>query len=118
MKKNKMLLVSWILTLAYLVYILVSVVALGNSEDTDQQAGAAIAILLMLPHLFIAFVGLIMNVLGWALNKKGFALAGAILYAVAMFLFIPYFFFLVIQTVLSFVAFAKMGKVAKPVAAD
>jgi hypothetical protein len=117
MKKSKLLLVSWILTLLYLVFVIVSVFALGNSENNNEQAGAAIALLLMLPQLFVAFVGLIMNVLGWALNKKGFALAGAILYAVAMFLFIPYFFFLVIQTILSFVGYAKMGKVVKPVAA-
>jgi hypothetical protein len=58
-----------------------------------------------------------MNFLGWILNKRGFVLAGAILYSVAMFLFIPYFFFLIIQTILGYIAFAKMGKVAKPVTA-
>lgn len=117
MKKSKLLLVSWILTLAYLVYVLVYVSSYGNSGDTTEQAGAAIAFVLMLPSLFVAFIGLIMNFIGWILNKRGFALAGAILYSVAMFLFIPYFFFLLIQTVLGYVAFAKMGKVAKPVAA-
>lgn len=117
MKKSKMLLVSWILTLAYLVYVLVYVSSYGNSGSDSEQAGAAIAFLLMLPHLAVTFIGLIMNFLGWILNKRGFALAGAILYSVAMFLFFPYFFFILIQTILGYVAFAKMGKVAKPVAA-
>lgn len=113
MKKSKLLLVSWILTLAYLVYIIVYVSTYGNSGDSTEQAGAAIAFVLMIPHLFLAFIGLILNVLGWSMNKRGFALAAAILYTVAMFFFIPYFFFLIIQTVLTYTAFAKMSKTAK-----
>lgn len=113
MKKSKLLLVSWVLTLVYLVYIIASVVAFGDSGDSNEQAGATIAFVLMLPHLFLSLIGLIFNILGWSMNKSGFALAGAILYTVAMFLFIPYLFFLIIQTVLSYIAFAKMSKTAK-----
>lgn len=113
MKKSKLLLVSWVLTLVYLVYIIVSVVAYGDSGDSNEQAGAAIAFVLMIPHLFLALIGLIFNILGWSMNKGGFALTGGILYTVAMFLFIPYFFFLIIQTVISYIAFAKISKSAK-----
>jgi hypothetical protein len=44
------------------------------------------------------------------MNKRGFALTGAILYAVSMVLFIPYFFFVLVQTILSFIGFAKLKK--------
>lgn len=113
MKKSKLLLVSWILTLAYLIYILVYVSTTADAGNSAEQAGATIAFMLMLPHLFVALIGLILNVLGWAMNKRGFALAGAILYSVSMFLFPIYFFFLIVQTILSYVAFAKMPKVVK-----
>jgi len=110
MKKSKLLLVSWILSVAYLVYLIAYFTgAIGSTTDVEQ-AGAAIAFVLVMPHAFILFLGLIFNVLGWAMNKRGFALTGAILYSVSMFLFIPYFFFVVIQTVLSYVAYAKMKK--------
>lgn len=46
--------------------------------------------------------------MGWAMNKHGFALTGAILYSVGMFLFIPLFFFVIIQTILSYVGYALM----------
>ena len=42
------------------------------------------------------------------MNKRGFALTGAILYAVAMVMFPFYFFFVVVQMILSFVGFAKL----------
>ena len=44
------------------------------------------------------------------MKKRGFALAGAILYAVATILFIPYFMFVIVQMILSFVGFAKLKK--------
>jgi hypothetical protein len=115
MKKKKTLLVSWIMTLAYLVYI-VYYMSTYSAGDSNEQVGAAIAFALMLPHLFLTFLALVFNVLGWALNKRGFALTGAILYSVAMFLFLPYFFFIVTQTVLSYVGFAKMPKKTAPAA--
>jgi hypothetical protein len=113
MKKSKLLLVSWILTLLYLITIVVYVSTYGNSGNDTEQVGAAIAVVLMLPHLVVTLVGLILNVLAWAVNKRGFALAGAILYSVAMFLFPPYFFFILIQTILSYVAYSKMSKISK-----
>ena len=44
------------------------------------------------------------------MKKRGFALVGAILYAVAMVLFIPYFMFVIVQMILSFVGFANLKK--------
>ena len=50
----------------------------------------------------------IFNVLGWAMNKRGFALTGAILYTVALVLMPLYFMFVIIQMILSYVGFAKL----------
>ena len=113
MKKSKLLLVSWVLTLVYIVLIVVYISTYDGATNSTEQAGAAIAFMLMLPHLLVTFIGLIFNVLGWSMKKSGFALTGAILYTVAMFLFIPYFFFIILQTILSYIAFAKMSKSAK-----
>ena len=43
-------------------------------------------------------------------GRRAFALTAGILYAVAMVLFPVYFFFVLIQMILCFVAFAKMSK--------
>lgn len=51
--------------------------------------------------------------LGLFMRKSSFALVGAILYAVAMVLFPMYFFFVVTQTVLSFVGFSQLRKAGK-----
>lgn len=111
MKKSKLLLVSWVLTALYLIYLVVYFSGLGGGTESTEQMGAAIATMLVAPHAFIVFLGLIFNILGWSMNKRGFALTGAILYSVGMFLFIPYFFFVIIQTVLSYIGFAKIKKV-------
>jgi hypothetical protein len=117
MKKSKLLLVSWILSVAYLVYLIAYFSGVIGSTTDTEQAAATVVFVLIMPHLFLLFLGLIFNVLGWAMNKRGFALTGAILYSVSMFLFIPYFFFVVIQTILSFIAYAKMKKPVLVVAA-
>ncbi len=48
--------------------------------------------------------------LGWALSSRGFALTGAILYAVAAVLFPLYAMFVLIQMILSFIGFAILKK--------
>jgi hypothetical protein len=44
------------------------------------------------------------------MGKRAFALVAGILYAVAMVLFLAYFFFVLAQMILCFVAYAKMPK--------
>jgi len=110
MKRNNLLLVSWILSLGYFIYVIAWMLGAGGKGDEAEQLATGIVILLTLPHAFLLFIGLLFNVLGWAMNKRGFALAGAILYSVAMFFMIPTFFMLVIQTVLSYVGFAQIKK--------
>jgi len=44
------------------------------------------------------------------MKKRGFALAGAILYSVAMVLFPMYFMFVIIEVILSFIGYARTPK--------
>lgn len=112
MKKNKLLLVSFILGLLYSIYIFTYFTgALGGSSGAEQ-VGAGIATALVMPHMVVTVLATIFNGLGYFMGKSAFALTGAILYAVAMVLFPMYFFFVIIQMILSFIGFAKMRKVA------
>ena len=107
---NKCLLVSFVLGVLYAIYIVAYFGgAVGGSEGAEQ-AGAAIATALVTPHMICTVLAVIFNGLGLFMNKRGFALTGAILYAVAIVMFIPYFMFIIIQMILSFVGCAKMKK--------
>lgn len=108
-KKSKCLLVSWILGVLYAIYI-VTYFAGATTSQTDAAAalGAGIATMLVMPHMIVAVLAAIFNVLGWAMNKRGFALTAGILYAVAAVLFPIYAMFVLVQMILSFVGFAKL----------
>ncbi|MGO1470086.1 MAG: hypothetical protein ACTHW2_08700 [Tissierella sp.] len=107
-KKNKLALISWVLSLLYVIY-LITYFGEGIGDGTSsEQAGAAIATALVLPHMLTVGIGLIFNILGYFLNNRAFVLVGAILYSVSILLFIMYFMFVIIQMILSYVAFAKM----------
>lgn len=110
-KKNTLLIIALVIGVAYLIYSLVywSGAASGDGSNAEQ-AGAAIATVLVMPHLVMTFLAVVFNAFGVFLNKRGFALTGAILYAVAMVLFPAYFMFVIIEMILSFVAFAQMKK--------
>lgn len=111
MKKSKLLLVSWVLGALYSIYIVVYF--FGNTasqSDAASAIGAGLATVLVMPHMICTVLATIFTILGWALCKRGFALTGAILYAVSIALFPLYFFFVVIQMILSFIGYSKMKK--------
>ena len=112
MKKSKLSLISLILTALYVVYLIYYISSVGSkaaTADSATQAGTAIGIALITPHLICTAVGLLMNILGYFLNKRGFILTAAILYTIAIVLMPIYFFFVLIQTILCYVAYAKMN---------
>lgn len=110
-KLSKTLLIAFILGIAYILYsITYWTGAVGNTADSAEQLGAGIATVLVMPHLICAFIGVLFNGLGLFIKKRGFALTGGILYTVSMVLFPPYFLFVVIQAVLSYIGFARMKK--------
>ena len=110
-KLSKLLLIAFILGVLYIIYSASYWSgAVSNTSDSAEQIGAGIATALVMPHLICTFIGVLFNGLGLFMKKRGFALTGGILYTVAMVLFPPYFFFVIIQAVLSYVGFAKMKK--------
>ena len=113
-KISKLLLVSLILGVAYLIYSAVYWTGANTSAgDAAEQIGAGLASAMVTPHLIFVVLAVIFNALGCFMKKRAFALTGAILYAVAMVLFPLYFFFVIVQMILSFVGFAKMKKSVK-----
>jgi len=115
-KKNKLLVVALILGAAYVVYSLWYFYGGGAAanvgSDSASQAGAGLAAMLVMPHLALTLLAVVFNALATFMNKAAFALTAGILYAVAMVLFPVYFFFVIVQMILCFVAFAKMRKQA------
>ena len=111
MKKSIPILIAFVLSAAYLGYS--AAYWMGANSDAGssaEAAGAAIASVLVMPHLVCTLIAEIFNALAFFLQKRGFALVAGILYAVAMVLFPTYFFFVIIQTVLCFVGYALMKK--------
>ena len=114
-KKSVLLLVSWILGALYLVYLVCYMISAGGaagSADTAEAIGTTIGLALIVPHLLFVGLALIFNILGWAMSKRGFALTGAILYAVSILMMPIYFMFVLVEMILSFVGFAKLKKPA------
>ena len=112
-KLNILLLISFVLGVLYLLYSIYYWGGAGSSGTTAYRAGAAIATYLVMLHLASTAVAVIFNGLGLFMRKSSFALAGAIRYVMAMVLFPMYFFFVVTQTVLSFVGFSQLRKAGK-----
>ena len=114
MKRNKLLLVALILGVAYVVYGLWywfgGGAAASVGADSASQVGAGLATMLVTPHLVLTMVAVAFNALAYFMGKRAFALVAGILYAVAMVLFLAYFFFVLAQMILCFVAYAKMPK--------
>lgn len=108
---NILLLISFIIGCLYLLYSLVYWSgAVGSVSGVGEQIGAGIATVLVMPHLICTVLAVIFNALGLFMNKRGFALTGAILYSVALVLFPMYFMFVIIEMILSYIGFAKIPK--------
>lgn len=109
-KKSVLLLISAIIGVAYIIYS-ISYWGGANSGASGAEAiGAGIATVLVMPHLICTGLAVLFNILGWAMSRRGFALTGGILYAVAMIVFPLYFMFVLIEVVLSFIGFARLKK--------
>lgn len=110
-KLSKLLLIAFIIGVAYIIYSLwywTTGVDVGTS--TAEQVGTGIAIVVVLPHLICTAFAVLFNGIGLFMRRRGFALAGAILYTVSLVLFPVYFMFVIIEAVLSYIGFARMKK--------
>lgn len=111
-KHSKALLISAILGLLYSLYIISYFFkGLTSTNGGAELAGAAIATALVTPHMILVVLATIFNIIAYFSNKRGFALTGAILYAVGGVIFILYIIFVVPSIVLSFVGYAKLKKI-------
>lgn len=115
-KINKCLLISFLLGVLYCIYI-VSYMGTSMSEQTSMagQVGIGLAATVIMPHLVCTVLATIFNGLGVFMRESGFALVGAILYSVALVLFIPYFMFVIIELILSFIGYGQLKKNNKKV---
>lgn len=110
-KKSVLLLIAGILGLAYAIYLVVYFAGANTSaEGVGEALGAGIATAMVTPHMICTVIAVIFNVLGWAMNKAGFALVAGILYAVAAVLFVTYAMFVVVQMILCFIGYAKLHR--------
>lgn len=115
-KINKCLLVSFVLGALYCIYIVVYMgTSMSEQTLTAGQVGVGLAATLLMPHLICTVLATIFNGLGVFMRKAGFALVGAILYSVALVLFIPYFMFVIIELILSFIGYGQLKKNNKKV---
>lgn len=113
-KKSVALIISAVLGVLYSIYIISYFSgAISGTGSGAETIGGAIATALVTPHMVCVVVATIFNVIAALANKRGFALAGAILYCVGAVLFLMYAPFVVPSIILSFVGYAKLGKIAK-----
>ena len=115
------LLISAVLGGLYCGYWVIHVLLTAASADGVWGAvGVAIGVGLIAPHLVCALLAFIFNIAGYVSCNRWLVLTGAILYTVAAVVFILYSPFVVIQAVLSYVAFVRMKNAisAEPVPVD
>lgn len=112
MKKSKTALVAMVIGVIYAVYALSYWFGANTdpSLEASEALGAGLATAIVMPHLVTAIIGALFNVIGFFANNRGFILAAAILYTIALAVFPPYFFFVLIQMILCYIAFVRMGK--------
>lgn len=112
-KKGRVLLfISLVIGVLYIIY---SFSYWGNinvnaTADSAEQIGTGIATVIVLPHVVMTALAVIFNALAFFMYNRPFALVAAILYTVALVLFVMYFMFVIIEMILCYIAFAKMKK--------
>jgi hypothetical protein len=117
-KRSILLLITSILSTAYFIYLITYFGGAIGSTTGSEQAGAALATALVLPHMILIAVGALFSWLGFFIRMKGFALVGAISFTVALVVFLPYFMFSAPLLILGFISFANQNKLSKAAAAS
>lgn len=105
---NICLVISFALGLLYSVYGIIYWINISSGLTGMDRLGADIAHVVIAPHLALAILAAVFNALGVFTYKSGLALTGAILYTLSALAFPPFFYYVVLQAVLSYIAFAQM----------
>lgn len=113
-KRSVALIISGVLGVLYSIFVISYFSGVsGGTASEAETIGGAIATALVTPHMVCVVVATIFNVIAALANKRGFALTGAILYCVSAVLFLMYTPFVVPSIILSFVGYARLGKIKK-----
>lgn len=112
-KRSIALLIATVLSTAYVIYLICYFTGATTTTSGEEQIGGAIAAAIVAPHMIFIGIGVIFGWLGYLLKAGWAALAGAILYAIGMILFLPYIMFGAPITILGFVGFAMQRKLNK-----
>ena len=113
-RRSRLLLAACVistLALAYTVWYMIS--ATGSALRTDDAArglGTMIAMGLAAPFAVVSGIATVFAWVGYGTARRGFVLAAAILFSVAIFLMLPWFFMDIIQMILCYVCYARMKK--------
>jgi len=111
-KRSIALLISAIIGLIYGVYLVTYFAGLfDSSASTSETLGAGLATALVFPHMLSLWLAVLFNIIGWAINGRGFALTAGILYSVSALVFFIYAAFVVPSIIFSFVGFARLQKI-------
>lgn len=93
-----------LLTVAYAIYIVVYF-----SNTSSSNVGGAIATALVTPHMVCVAIAAIMSVIGFFGKARWAFLVAGILLIVAAVVFLMYAMLVIIQAILAFIAYARMG---------
>ena len=94
--------------LLYLAYTFYS--SYQESADAFYHIGIGLAYAIMMPHLICTIIAVILNIISIFVDNNAILLISAILYTVAMILLFGTFYYLLISTVLMYVAFCIFSK--------
>lgn len=110
MKKNKLLLVSLILGLLYFIFIFTQVLTYHFTQLNQEQIGFGLASIILFPHTIATGVAVIVNYFALTRETKKLILSSAILYIIAMILFLPLFYGTIISAVLCLITYNQQRK--------
>lgn len=95
-----------LLTVAYAIYI-VSYFAKASSVN----AGGVIATAIVTPHMVCVAIAALMSIIGFFGKARWGFLVCSILLIVAAVIFLAYALFVIVQIILAFIAYIRMGKI-------
>lgn len=111
--RSKVMFTAGLLGTLYMIYIISYFFGGVSGTEGTEQVGAALATALVLPHMALLVLAVIINWVGFFMNKKWAAITCGILYSVSGILFLLYIVFEIPMIILSFVAIGKIDKINK-----
>lgn len=82
--------------------------SLGNIDSTELYT--SLSLFQFFPHVLCSTLGTLFNGIALFLHKRWAALAAAIFYTIAIAILPLFFLFIIVQMILTYIAFAKMEK--------